>query len=175
VITIGEIRDEETAGIALQAAQTGHLVLATMHCNSNAAALVRLVDLGVSSVLMASGLNVVVSQRLLRILCKHCKKPAKMSRSQISDFENKKINYANIYEAKGCSHCNGTGYYGRTAIFDILVLDNVLKSEIMNNQLFLADLKKEGDRRGKSNLQKEGLRKVVTGVTSLEELKRVVG
>jgi len=175
VITIGEIRDEETAGIALQAAQTGHLVLATMHCNSNAAALVRLVDLGVSPVLLASGLNVVLSQRLLRVLCKHCKRPAKLSRSQISDFEKRKINYANIYEAKGCPHCNGTGYYGRTAIFDILVLDNVLKSEIMNNQLFLADLKKDGEQRGKSNLQKEGLRKVVTGVTSLEELKRVVG
>jgi general secretion pathway protein E len=175
VITVGEIRDEETAAIALQAAQTGHLVLATMHCNSNAAALVRLLDLGVSSVLMASGLNVAISQRLLRVLCKHCKKPAKLARSQISDFEKRKINYANIYEAKGCPHCNGTGYYGRTAIFDILVFDNALKSEIMNNQLFLADLKKEGDRRGKSNLQKEGLRKVVTGVTTLEELKRVVG
>lgn len=175
VITIGEIRDNETAGIALQAAQTGHLVLATMHCNSNAAALVRLVDLGVSPVLMASGLNVVMSQRLLRVLCRHCKKPAKLSRSQINDFTKKNINYANICEAKGCPHCNGTGYFGRMAIFDILVFDNTLKSEIMNNQLFLADLKREGDRRGKSNLQKEALRKVVTGVTTLEELKRVVG
>ena len=146
-----------------------------MHCNSNAAALVRLLDLGVSPVLMASGLNVIISQRLLRVLCKHCKQPAKLSRSQINDFAQKKINYANIYEAKGCSNCNGTGYLGRTAIFDILIFDNALKAEIMNNQLFLADLKKEGDRRGKSNLQKEGLRKVVTGVTSLEELKRVVG
>ena len=146
-----------------------------MHCNSNAAALVRLLDLGVSPVLMASGLNVIVSQRLLRVLCKHCKMPAKLSRGQINDFTLKKINYANIFEAKGCINCNQTGYLGRTAIFDILVFDSTLKAEVMNNQLFLADLKKEGERRGKSNLQKEGLRKVVTGVTSLEELKRVVG
>jgi general secretion pathway protein E len=175
VICVGEIRDEETAGIALQAAQTGHLVMATMHCNSNAAAMVRLVDLGVSPILMASGLNVVISQRLLRMLCKHCKQPAKLTPSQINDFSKKKINYANICDPKGCSHCNETGYYGRMAIFDILVFDSVLKADIMNNQLFLNDLKKEGERKGKSNLQKEALRKVVTGVTSLEELRRVVG
>ncbi len=175
VICVGEIRDQETAGIALQAAQTGHLVLATMHCDSNAAALVRLLDLGVSTILMASGLNVIVSQRLLRLLCTKCKKPAKLTPSQISDFAKKSINYSNIFTATGCSYCNGTGYYGRTAIFDILVFDNKLKADIMNNQLFLEDLKREGDRKGKSNLQKEGLRKVVSGFTSLEELKRVVG
>ena len=91
------------------------------------------------------------------------------------DFRRRGINYKNIFQANGCDKCNGTGYYGRTAIFDILVLDNNLKTSIANNTLSVEQLRKEGDKKGKSNLYKQGLRKVVSGITSLEELKRVVG
>ncbi len=175
VICVGEVRDEETAGIALRAAQTGHLVFATIHSDSNASALIRLIDLGVSPMLLASGINLLVSQRLLRLLCENCKAPAKLTASQIHDFKRNKINYTRIYEAQGCEDCGGTGYKGRTAVFDVLVLDNNLKSGIAHNPTLITELKKDGDRRGKSNLQKQGLRAVVTGRTTLEELKRVIG
>jgi len=175
VICVGEIRDEETAGIALRAAQTGHLVLATIHSNSNASALIRLLDLGVSSLLLAEGLSLLVSQRLFRVLCNSCKVPAELSAVQIRDFTQKKVNYRNIYQPKGCEKCYGTGYKGRSAIFDILALDDNLKASIASNQLLITQLREEGDKRGQSNIQKQGLRKVVTGITSLDEIKRVVG
>ncbi len=175
VICVGEIRDEETAIIALQASQTGHLVLATVHSNSTASAMIRLLDLGVTPLMMATGLNVIISQRLMRRLCKYCKAPAKLSQSQIREFEKKKINYANIHEAVGCENCYGTGYFGRTGIYDILLLDNALKSSITSNSLPITELRKEGDQRGRSNLQKQALLKVVTGISSLDELNRVVG
>lgn len=175
VICVGEIRDEETAAIALRASQTGHLVLGTVHSNSNAAALVRLLDLNVTPLLLSSGLDILISQRLVRRLCTSCKVPAKLSQNQIHDFRKRGINYKNIFQAKGCDQCHGTGYRGRIAIFDILVLDNELKASIANNKLSVTQLRRDGDKRGKSNLQKQGLRNVVSGITSLEELKRVVG
>jgi len=175
VICVGEVRDEETAGTALRASQTGHLVLATVHSNSSASALIRLLDLGVTPLLLSSGLDIIISQRLVRRLCENCKVPAEISQSQIYDFRRRGINYKNIFQANGCKRCNETGYYGRTAIFDILILDNNLKANIANNTLSIELLRKEGDKRGKSNLQKQGLKKVVSGITSLEELKRAVG
>ncbi|MHC4497503.1 MAG: GspE/PulE family protein [Planctomycetota bacterium] len=175
VICIGEIRDEETAAIALQASQTGHLVMATIHSETNASALVRLLDLGVSSLLLSSGLSVMASQRLLRRLCERCKRPARLSPSQRLDLRRKNINYKCIFEPVGCTRCAGTGYAGRTGIFDILVLDDGLKASIANNQLSITTLKEDGTKKGKSSLFKHGLKTVVSGLTSLEELKRVVG
>jgi len=175
VICVGEIRDEETAAIALRASQTGHLVLATVHSDTNATALIRLLDLGVSSLLLSSGLSVMVSQRLLRRLCGSCKKPAELSESQIQDFDEKGIKYKNIFQAEGCEQCHGTGYRRRIGIFDILVLDNKLKASIASNELSISALREGGSKKGKSSLFKHGLTMVVSGVTSLEELKRVVG
>lgn len=175
VICVGEIRDEETAGIALRAAQTGHLVLATIHSNSNASALVRLMDLGVSPLLLSSGLNLILTQRLLRQLCRNCKIPAQLTQSQIHDFQRRKINYANMFQACGCEDCDGTGYRGRTAIYDMLDLDDRLKASIANNPTLLTELRREGDKKGKSNLQKQGLKAVTSSITSLQELKRVLG
>lgn len=175
VICVGEIRDEETAGIALRASQTGHLVLATIHSNSNASAMVRLLDLGVMPVLVSSGLSMLVSQRLLRRLCKNCKVPAEMSQNQIREFRRKGINYKNIFQANGCDKCHGTGYRGRVGIFDVLVLGSKLKTNIANSETLINELRKDGDKKGKSNLRKEALRRMVSGVTTLEELKRVVG
>jgi len=175
VICVGEIRDEETAEIALRASQTGHLVLATLHCYSNAAALVRLLDLDVSPLLLSSGLSLLVSQRLLRRLCKHCKRPAKLSQSLTQEFQRKGIDYTNIFEAVGCSRCEGTGYFGRIAICDPMVVSEQLKADIADNKALIAELRTEGKKKDKFNLRKEGLRKVASGITSLEELKRVVG
>jgi len=175
VICIGEIRDEETAGIALRSAQTGHLVLATIHASSNATSLVRLLDLDISPTLLASGLELIISQRLLRRLCKKCKIPAKLTMAQKRDFEKKKINYANMFQPRGCKFCHGTGYRGRIAVFDILLLDDKMKSHIANNPNFIMQMREDGEKKGKSNLQKQGLKAVVSGVTTLEELKRVIG
>jgi len=175
VICIGEIRDEETAAIALRASQTGHLVLATIHSNSNAATIVRLIDLGISPLLISTGLSMTISQRLVRKLCDNCKQQADLSQAQILSFKKKKINYLNIYDAAGCDKCHGTGYLGRIAICDMLTLDDNLRSLIANEKLDIGQLRQSGDEKGKSNLKKQGLKKVVSGITSLEELKRVLG
>ena len=175
VICVGEIRDEETAAIALRAAQTGHLVVATIHCYSNASALVRLLDLGVAPVLMSSGLSLLISQRLLRQLCSNCKKPAQLTQSQIEDFRRRRIDHKNIFRANGCNKCRGTGYRGRMAIFDIMNIDDELKARIADSDLSIANLRKDGDKVGISNLRKQGLKLILSGITSLKELKRVVG
>ncbi|MHC4271294.1 MAG: GspE/PulE family protein [Planctomycetota bacterium] len=175
VICVGEIRDEETAGTALRASQTGHLVFATLHCNSNSAAIVRLLDLGVSALLISSGLNLLISQRLLRRLCSECKVKAELTVNQKKEFIKKKVNFHSVYQAKGCENCRGTGYRGRTAIFDMLVLTDEVKNQIANNQALIEEMRKGGDKKGQSNLFKQGLKKVVSGETSLNELKRVVG
>ncbi len=175
VISVGEIRDEETASIALRASQTGHLVFATIHSYSNESAMVRLLDLGVTAVLLSSGLDLVISQRLLRRLCTDCKKPARLTQSQIDDFRRKRIDYKNLFHAGGCERCHKTGYRRRTAIFDMIVVDNELKASIVSSDSWITELRKAGDEQGKSNLRKQGLKMVLSGVTSLEELKRVVG
>ncbi len=175
VICVGEIRDEETAEIALRASQTGHLVLATIHCDSNATALVRLLDLGISPLLLSSGLSLLSSQRLLRLLCTHCKKPAQLSEDLIHKFQSKGIKYTNIFEATGCKHCEGTGYSGRTAVCDLMLITDNIKADIEKNKLSIDELRTEGRKKDKSNMRKEGLKKVASGVTSLEELKRVLG
>lgn len=175
VICIGEIRDEETAEIALRASQTGHLVLATIHCDSNTAALVRLMDLGVSPLLLSSGLSALISQRLLRKLCEHCKRPAKLTSALTLELTEKRIDHRHMFEAAGCKRCDGTGYSGRTAICDIMTVTDELREDIADNRTLTGKLRTKGARRDRANLRKEGLRKVASGITSLQELKRVVG
>jgi type II secretory ATPase GspE/PulE/Tfp pilus assembly ATPase PilB-like protein len=175
VICVGEIRDEETAEIALRASQTGHLVLATIHCNSNATALVRLLDLGISPILLSSGLSLLISQRLTRVLCKHCKRPAHLSDDLIRKFQQKDIDHTNIFEPVGCRRCEGTGYFGRTAVCDIMVITDQLKADIMNNKGVIAELRTGDNKKDWIKLRKDGLRKVAAGITSLDELKRVIG
>ncbi len=175
VICIGEIRDEETAQIALRAAQTGHLVLATIHCTSNAGALIRLMDLGVTPATLGTGLSVVISQRLLRKLCEHCKTPGNFSPKQISEFRKQHINYSKIFQAQGCEECHYTGYSGRIGIYDVLNIDDNIRTNIFNNEVALSALRKVGEKKGKGNMRKQGLRYVVNQTSSVEELVRVLG
>jgi type II secretory ATPase GspE/PulE/Tfp pilus assembly ATPase PilB-like protein len=175
VICVGEIRDEETAGIALRAAQTGHLVLATVHCNSNASAMIRLLDLGTSPLLMASGLSVLVSQRLLRMLCPKCKRPAHLDQSQIEEFTREGINYRTIHGPVGCSYCHDTGYLGRVGVYDILVLDDAIKSKISKSEMLINEIRRNGEKKGISNLRSQAMKKVLLGVTTIEEVNRVIG
>ena len=175
VICIGEIRDEETAEIALRAAQTGHLVLGTIHCDSNATALVRLLDLGVSPLMLSSGLNLLISQRLLRKLCVDCKRPARLTPATLQAFQKKGLTPDHIYAAVGCPRCGETGYFGRLAICDLLPIDERLRGEIGRNGGLLGKLKSDGEQIGRSHLRHEALQHVLSGVTSLEEMKRVTG
>lgn len=173
VISIGEIRDEETADIALQASQTGHLVFATLHSGSNAATLVRLIDLGIKPLLLSSALDVIISQRLLRKLCDNCKKTADLTDTQIAHFQKRKIAPKAILQSKGCPNCAHTGYRGRIGIFDIMVLDDNIKAMITDGNFSAGDLKKHGDAKGRTNLQKQAMKLALAGITSLAEVKRV--
>ncbi len=175
VICVGEIRDEETAEIALRASQTGHLVLATIHCDSNATALVRLLDLGVSPLLLSSGLSLLVSQRLLRRLCKRCKRRARLTQSLIQELRKKGLGHKHIFDAAGCKYCSKTGYFERTAVCDLLIITDQIKENIANNKALVTELRTQGNKKDRANLRWEGLKKAASGITSLEEIKRVVG
>jgi len=175
VICVGEIRDEETAEIALRAAQTGHLVFATLHCDNNAAAILRLLDLGVSPALLAAGLQLIISQRLLRCLCDHCKRPAKFTETQIRDLAMKHIDSTTLRVADGCKKCNDTGYFGRTAVADIKVVTPEFRLSIAKNKNIMQDLQKTEVSAGTSQIKKQGLKKAVSGITTLSELKRILG
>ncbi len=172
VICVGEIRDDETASIALKAAQTGHLVIATLHSNSNSASLVRLLDLGISPLLMASGLDLLVSQRLIRKLCDNCKRPANMSEAQRAAFQKKNIDTSRIYEPVGCSKCHNTGYKGRIGVFDIMVIDAAIKNKISTGDIAVITAE-HSDEKMKATLNRQALRHVIAGVTSLDEARKV--
>ena len=173
VICVGEIRDAETAQMAIQASQTGHLVFATLHANSNMSALVRLMDLDVKPLLISSAISVVISQRLIRCLCEYCKGPAELTQSQVDYCEKNQVSKTQILKANGCGHCGGTGYYGRTAILDVMYMNDELRTLLCNNQLAPGDLKARGDKRFSSSLRKEGMKRVLDGTTTLNEIKRL--
>ncbi len=173
VICVGEIRDAETAQIALQAAQTGHLVMATLHSSSNIAAVVRLLDLGVRPLLIASALKAVISQRLVRKLCPFCKGPASLSQSQMDYCTQNKLDAAAFMQANGCGHCGGTGYYNRTAMMDVMVMDDALRQTLCNGTVSAGELKERGDKQFYATLRRVGMQLITDGQTTLAEIKRV--
>jgi type II secretory ATPase GspE/PulE/Tfp pilus assembly ATPase PilB-like protein len=173
VIVVGEIRDEETASIAIKAAETGHLVLATMHSSSNSSSLVRLMDLGIKPLLITAAVQMLMSQRLVRKLCEKCKKPAVLKETQRRAFEQQGLEAANVYVAVGCPECDNTGYSGRMSIFDIMPMTTKLKAVLTDPNLSMSDLESNGNAQCRSNLRREGLIKVAAGLTTLEEVKRV--
>lgn len=174
IIMIGEMRDGETAQIAVQSALTGHLVLSTLHTNTAAGAVVRMQDMGVESYLITSSVNGVLAQRLVRTLCPNCKTPHQpsselLARTGLGRFldEGKPI-----YQAVGCGQCRSTGYQGRTGIHELLVLDEPLRRAVIEGKdaTILHGLAAKS---GMLSLYEDGLRKVAAGVTSLDELLRV--
>lgn len=173
VICVGEIRDAETAQMAIQASQTGHLVLATLHANSNMAAIVRLMDLDIKPLLISSALSVVISQRLIRCLCDYCKGPSELSQSQINYCLKHHVEQSKILRANGCGHCGGTSYYGRTAILDVMFMDDHLRTVLCNDRLISSDIKERGNKSFTGVLRKQGIEHVLTGKTTLKEIKRI--
>jgi len=178
VIMIGEIRDQETASIACQAANTGHMVFSTVHSNDSVTALFRLLDLGVEPFMIASALSGVLGQRLVRILCDACKEPYK-PKPEFLQKANLPVDKVDVFYRRPenpeqvCPQCGGTGYFGRTGIYELLSLNEAMRDLIRENPS-INKIKAEARKNGMIYLQEDGLRQVIQGRTSIEELLRVV-
>jgi len=174
VILIGEIRDRETAEIAIQSSLTGHLVFSTLHTNDAASAVTRLIDMGIEPFLVTSSIIAIIAQRLVRMLCPHCKEVYVPDEETLNNLGLDKLVLQNniFYRKKGCNLCMQTGFRGRTAIFEIMIVDDEIKRLILKtsdaNQINELALK-----RGMITLQKDGIDKVLAGITTTEEVLRV--
>jgi general secretion pathway protein E len=175
IIMIGEMRDTETAQIAVQSALTGHLVLSTLHTNTAAGAIIRLEDMGVERYLITSSVNGVLSQRLLRRLCPHCRERVELPEETLAESGLSRFMPAGergVHVARGCVHCKQTGYLGRTSVHELFVMDDAAHRAILSgaDATTLHNVARQG---GMLTLYEDGLRKVAAGVTSLEEVMRV--
>ena len=172
VILVGEIRDKETAEIAMQAALTGHFVFTTLHANDTATTVTRLLDIGIDTTLIQSAVTAVLAQRLVRVLCPKCKEPYPAPpefRQKLGVPPEKEVT---IYREKGCPACHGTGYKGRTGVHELLVFDNAIRELLVGHpsiQAIRAAARKAGTR----TLQEAGIAKVLAGITSINEIVRV--
>jgi len=178
IILVGEIRDNETAEIAINAALTGHLLLSTFHANNAATAIPRLLDMGVEPFLLASTLEVIVAQRLVRRLCESCRYSYQEKISNIEKLipnakEYFKEQTITLYKGKGCSACGGLGYKGRVGVFEIIKITPEIENLILKNPSN-SKIWELAEKQGVRSLFHDGIKKVKNGVTSLEELLRVV-
>jgi type II secretory ATPase GspE/PulE/Tfp pilus assembly ATPase PilB-like protein len=172
VVLIGEIRDQETAQIAVQASLTGHLVFSTLHTNDAAGALTRLVDMGVEPYLVASSLEAVLAQRLVRLLCPHCRKVDTTPESHVYRTKLGISPKAEVYCAVGCRECRNTGYHGRRAIFEWMDSSSEIRSLILKNGSTDA-IRDSARRAGMKTLSEDGRRLVEEGITTIEEVLSV--
>ena len=175
VVMIGEIRDNETADIAMEAALTGHLVFSTLHTNDAPSAITRLVDIGVKPYLVASAVRAVMAQRLVRCICKECKvekTPTDHELKVLGDLGAKNIQGMKMYSGKGCAVCSGTGYKGRKGIFEIFTMSDEIQRMIFEQRPAI-ELRAIAREMGMRSLREDGLLKVASGMTSLEEDLRV--
>ncbi|MCC7195296.1 MAG: type II secretion system ATPase GspE [Gemmatimonadaceae bacterium] len=172
IILVGEIRDGETAQIATQAALTGHLVLSTLHTNDAPTALTRLLDLGVAAYLVASTVDAVLAQRLVRTICAACKTEAASDGAATQRLDLNALGVHRHWKGKGCDACRGTGYRGRTGIYELLVMDSELREEVQQRR-GSEELRAIAVRKGMRTLFEDGLRLVRGGVTTVEEVLRV--
>jgi general secretion pathway protein E/type IV pilus assembly protein PilB len=172
VVLIGEIRDRETAQIAVQASLTGHMVFSTLHTNDAPGALTRLVDMGVEPYLVASSLEAVIAQRLVRVLCEDCKEPDTTARTAALRERVEALRYATIYSAKGCRNCRMTGYTGRRAVFELMTLSTSIREILLRGGSSI-EIKNAARREGMRTLLEDGWRVVKEGVTTPAEVLRV--
>ncbi|HET6801539.1 MAG TPA: type IV-A pilus assembly ATPase PilB [Casimicrobiaceae bacterium] len=175
VIMVGEIRDLDTADIAIKAAQTGHLVLSTLHTNDAPSTLVRMLNMGVAPFNIASSVNLITAQRLARKLCPQCKRPEDIPPEALlrAGFQEEDLDGSwQPFGPIGCDHCKGTGYKGRTGIYEVMPITDDMRQLIMRNGNSI-DIAEQAQREGVRNLRQSGLLKVKSGVTSLEEIEAV--
>jgi general secretion pathway protein E len=173
VILVGEIRDSETAEIAIQAALTGHLVFSTLHTNDAAGAVTRLLDMKIEPFLISSSVMAILAQRLVRVLCTQCREPYPLSPLELNELELAgSAGNPTAYRAKGCPTCFQTGYLGRTAIYELLDIDDEVRQLIMKNT-DASSLKAVAVKKGMRTLRQDGADKVLKGITSVDEVVRV--
>jgi general secretion pathway protein E len=172
IIMVGEIRDLETAQIAIQAALTGHLVLSTLHTNNAASTLTRLLDMGVEDYLVTSTLNAIVAQRLVRRLCPDCREGYTPLPEMLAEIGMNPADRVTFFRPRGCEACNGTGFYGRLSINEVLVLSDVVRSQILS-RADAGTLQRTALEAGMRPMFQDGLNKVVAGRTTVEEVLRV--
>lgn len=178
IIMVGEIRDQETANIAVNTALTGHLLLSTLHTNDAATTLPRLLDMKIESFLVASTVNIAIGQRLVRKICTECKEKIKMTdgfRKSLSELATpeKAISATSFFRGKGCEKCKGSGYSGRICINEVLVADNDVREAILR-KASSNELRNIAIRNGMTTMFEDGMKKVNSGETTLEEVLRVV-
>ncbi len=178
VIMVGEIRDQETASIAVNAALTGHKLLSTIHTNDSATTLPRLLDMGIEPFLVASTINIAIGQRLVRMICPHCKTKKKLTDAELENL--KSIlpsdlidNHRDFYYGKGCQECGDTGYFSRMGIYEILEVNDFIREAIMR-RADAGEIKKIAVKNGMIPLLEDGFKKALAGYTTLEEILRVV-
>ena len=172
---VGEIRDLETAEISVKAAQTGHLVLSTLHTNDAPATLMRLANMGVAAFNIASSVILITAQRLTRKLCVHCKRPEEIPPEALlqAGFTEEDLDGSwQAFGPTGCDACKGTGYKGRMGIYEVMPISDEMRQLIMRNANAL-DLADQAQKEGVKNLRQSGLLKVKQGLTSLEEIEAV--
>ena len=177
IVLVGEIRDQETAEIAVNAALTGHLLLSTFHANDAATAIPRLLNMGIEPFLLASTLELIVAQRLVRRICMHCRYSITVPRAQlVKKFKQAKEYFdeenVTLYEGKGCEECNNTGYVGRTGIFEFIKITPEIQNLILTNPAS-GQVWVEARKSGTQNLFEDGIDKVKNGITTIDELLRV--
>jgi type II secretory ATPase GspE/PulE/Tfp pilus assembly ATPase PilB-like protein len=175
IIMVGEIRDAETADIAIQAALTGHMVFSTVHTNDSAGAITRLSDMGIEHYLMASALVGVLAQRLVRKICSHCKKLVKVGKKSMEEISSEIkdiLDVNDLYEGEGCEKCNRTGYRGRVGIYELLLVHEEIHDMILKKTSSV-HIKEKARSLGMTTLRGDGWQKVKDGVTSVSEIYRV--
>ena len=177
VIMVGEVRDLETAEIAIRVALTGHLVFSTLHTNDAASGITRLLDIGLEPYLVASSVEAFIAQRLVRLICPHCKYEDKKSPPELreliaKDLKLKSAEEVKTFRGKGCTVCNFTGFFGRTAIYEILLVDEGIKDSILNKSQS-GQIKRLALSKGMRTLRQDGWQKTITGMTTVEEVMRV--
>ena len=173
VILVGEIRDAETAEIAIQASLTGHLVFSTLHTNDAPSAITRLVEMGIEPFLISSSVLAILAQRLVRVLCKDCREPDEPDLEILRALEGEKwLEQGKFYRAVGCEKCLNTGYIGRTGIFELLLVDDEIR-QMINRRADSNEIKQVARKKGMLTLREDALRKASLGITSLAEVMRV--
>ncbi|MBU4590879.1 MAG: type II secretion system ATPase GspE [Candidatus Omnitrophica bacterium] len=173
ILMVGEIRDSETAEIAIQSALTGHLVFSTLHTNDAPGAVTRLMDMGVEPFLITSTVRAVIAQRLLRKLCQKCKKeyePKKEELKELGITENA-IKGIKFYKGAGCSECNGSGYKGRTGIYELFIMDDKMREQVVK-RVSTTTIREAAQASGMKTLREDAVSKILTGVTTAEEVLR---
>ncbi len=172
IIMVGEIRDEETARISVQAALTGHLVLSTLHTNDAPSSITRLINIGIEPYLISASVNAVLAQRLVRRICDQCREPMEFNDDVRKALARHEIEIDELFHGKGCDHCRGTGYSGRCGIYEVLELDDAFR-DLVATSPSVTDLRRYCKDRGMVSLREDGLRKLRKGMTTLEEVLRV--